>query len=187
MSNFPAPPAPPAPAEAAVEAVPPPAPAPGPSGDNTEQESTPSKRKTKSQQDKDDHFEKILKMAQTEDHPVELALKAVAKQIIRTLDEEEQDELLEQLQSMSSIFFRERHRKQRASKRKTSGTASATVSVPPPPPLMAQPGNQNQNQVQQVEEGVGDILFKVTGALPPMEGYNVQYVREENGTTYMKM
>ena len=74
---------------------------------------------------------------------------------------------------------------------KTSGTASATVlasvAMPPPPPLMAQPGNQNQVQGVEVEEGLGDILFEVAGELPPMNQYNVQYVREENGTTYMKM
>ena len=102
MSNCPAPPAPPAPPQGQADdtdgdAV------PGP--ESTEQEVTPSKRKTKSQQDKDDYFEKILKIAQQEDHPIELALQAIAKQIIRTLDEEEQDNLLEQLQSMSSSFL----------------------------------------------------------------------------------
>ena len=129
-----------------------------------------------------------MKIAQQEDHPVELALQAIAKQIIRTLDDEEQDELLEQLQSMSSSFFREWHRKLRAAQRKTSAP-SATVSMPPPPPLMAQPGSSTQqNEVQHViEEGPGDILFEVAGNLPPVDQYNVQYVREENGTTYMKM
>ena len=78
MLNCPSPPAPPAPpqgqaVDAGGDAVPGPAVA-----DNTEQ-NTPSKRKTKSQQDKDDHFEKILKIAQQEDHPVELALQAIAK------------------------------------------------------------------------------------------------------------
>ena len=186
MSNCPAP-APAGPVAAAPpedgDAV------PGPSGDSSDKEVTPSKWKTKSQQATDDHFEKILKLTQQDEHPVELAMQAIAKQIIRTLDEEEQDEILEQFQSMSSGFFRERRRKLRAAAKKKSGTALATVSaavaMPPPPPLVAQPGNSTVQRVE--EEGLGNILFEVARELPPMNQYNVQYVREENGTTYMKM
>ena len=191
MSNCPAPAPAPAPAGPVAAAPPEDGDAvPGPSGDSSDKEVTPSKRKTKSQQATDDHFEKILKLAQQDEHPVELAMQAIAKQIIRTLDEEEQDEILEQFQSMSSGFFRERRRKLRAAAKKKSGTASATVSaavaMPPPPPLVAQPGNSTVQRVEE-EEGLGDILFEVARELPPMNQYNVQYVREENGTTYMKM
>ena len=75
----------------------------------------------------------------------------------------------------------------RAAQRKS--TASATVLVPPPL-MAAQPSTvPQQNQVQhhiEEEQGVGDILFEVAGNLPPMDQYNVQFVHEENGTTYMK-
>ena len=91
---------------------------------------------------------------------------------------------------MSADFFRERRRKLRVAAKKKSGTASVTVSaavaMPPPPPLVAQPGNSTVQRVEE-EEGLGDILFAVARELPPMNQYNVQYVREENGTTYMKM
>ena len=133
MSNCPGP----APAPAATAPPEDGGAVPGPSGDSSDKEVTPSKWKTKSQQATDDHFEKILKLAQQDEHLVELAMQAIAKQIIRTLDEEEQDEILEQFQSMSSGFFRERRRKLRAAAKKKSGTASATVSaaVAMPPPL----------------------------------------------------
>ena len=81
------------------------------------------------------------------------------------------------------------HLKMRAVQRKSTGTPSATVSMPPP--LMAQPSTvPQQNLVQhriEEEQGVGDILFKVAGNLPPMDQCYIQFVHEENGTTYMKM
>ena len=182
VSNCPPPAPAPAPAPEAAVADP----VPGPSGD-TDKETTPSKRKTKSQQATDDHFEKILKLAQSEDHPVELAMQAIAKQVIRTLDDEEQDEILEQFQTMSASFFRERRRKLRASKKKSTASAAAAVAMPPPPPLVAQPNGTVRHEAQPVEN-MGDILFEVAGELPPMNQYNLQYVRDEqNGTTYMKM
>ena len=46
-----------------------------------ERPSTSTKRKTKSQTECDDALDKIYKLAQAEDHPVELALIAIAKQI----------------------------------------------------------------------------------------------------------
>ena len=46
-----------------------------------------------------------MKIAQVEDHPVELVLTAVAKQMIRTLSTDEQDELLDEIQTVSSKYF----------------------------------------------------------------------------------
>ena len=43
-----------------------------------------TKQKTQTQAERDNNIEKIIKIAQVEDHPVELALTAVAKQMIRT-------------------------------------------------------------------------------------------------------
>ena len=61
------------------------------------EEDTPHERKTKFQQEKDEQFNKLLKITQTDDHPVELALAAISKQMQRSLNEEEQDELLDEL------------------------------------------------------------------------------------------
>ena len=70
-----------------------------------------TKRKTKSQVERDSNMEKILKLAQADDHLVELALTAIAKQMIRSLNEDEQDELLDEIQAVSSAYFRERRKK----------------------------------------------------------------------------
>ena len=43
-----------------------------------------TKCKTKTQAERDNNIEKIMKIAQVENHPVELALTAVAKQMIGT-------------------------------------------------------------------------------------------------------
>ena len=64
-----------------------------------------TKCKTKSQSERDTNIEKILAVAQVDDHPVELALSAIAKQMIRKLDTDEQDKLLDEIQSVSSKYF----------------------------------------------------------------------------------
>ena len=64
------------------------------------------KWKTKSQIDRE-QFNKLLKVAQQENQPVELALAAISKQMQRSLNEEEQDKLLDELCSVASTFFRE--------------------------------------------------------------------------------
>ena len=64
-----------------------------------------TKCKTKSQSDKDNNIDKMMHIAQVEDHPVELALTAIAKQMIRSLDSDEQDDLLDQIQSVSAKYF----------------------------------------------------------------------------------
>ena len=98
-----------------------------------------TKRKTKSQSERDTNIEKILAVAQVDDHPVELALSAIAKQMIRKLDTDEQDELLDEIQSVSSKYFQERH------KRIKSNNHQSVVSVvpthPPPPLTPAGPAN----------------------------------------------
>ena len=66
------------------------------------------KRKTKSEAACEEQFNKLLKIAQQEDHPVELVLLGIAKQIIKTLDSDEQDELLDEIQGVSSRFFRQK-------------------------------------------------------------------------------
>ena len=64
-----------------------------------------TKCKTKTQAECDNNIEKIMKIAQVEGHPVELALTAVAKQMIRTLNADEQDELLDEIQIVSVKYF----------------------------------------------------------------------------------
>ena len=64
-----------------------------------------TKHKTKTQAEHDNNIEKIMKIAQVEDHPVELALTAVAKQMIRTLSADEQDELLDEIQIVLAKYF----------------------------------------------------------------------------------
>ena len=156
------------------------------------------KRKTKSQMDREEQFNKLLKVAQQEDHPVELALAAISKQMQRSLNEEEQDELLDELHSVASKFFREKRRRERrqvsAAQPSTSSTSNPT---PPPPPLLW--ANERPAQIQQVPVQsnlqaplqqstgkIGEMLFDVS-SLPPMQGYNVELVRDSEGGTYMKM
>ena len=56
------------------------------------------KCKTKSQIERDNNIDKILHVAQVEDHPIELALTAISKQMICSPDSDAQDELLDQIQ-----------------------------------------------------------------------------------------
>ena len=143
------------------------------------------KRKTKSEAACEEQFNKFLKIAQQEDHPVELVLGGIAKQIIRTLDSDEQDELLDEIQGVSSRFFRQKRQHLRAAKNTSSTTVNA--DLPPPPPLTAAGQGQNCLQVAQVNEvGTGDILFDVSD-MPPLQQYSVEYVRSEEGATYMKI
>ena len=143
------------------------------------------KRKTKSEAAHEEQFNKLLKIAQQEDHPVELVLGGIAKQIIRTLDSDEQDELLYEIQGVSSRFFRQKRQRLRGAKNTSSTTVNA--DLPPPPPLPAAGQGQNGIQVAQVNEvGTGDILFDVSD-MPPLQQYSVEYVRSEEGATYMKI
>ena len=143
------------------------------------------KRKTKSEAADEEQFNKLLKIAQQEDHPVELVLGGIAKQIIRTLDSDEQDELLDEIQGVSSRFFRQKRQRLRAAKNTSSTTVNA--DLPPPPPLTAAGQGQNGLQVAQVNEvGTRDILFDVSD-MPPLQQYSVEYIRSEEGATYMKI
>ena len=57
----------------------------------------------------------------------------------------------------------------------------------PPPPLTAAGQGQNGLQVAQVNEvGTGDILFEVSD-MPPLQQYNLEYIRSDEGATYMKI
>ena len=124
------------------------------------------KRKTKSEAAREEQFNK-LKIAQQEDHPLELVLGGIAKQIIRTLDSDEQDELLDEIQGVSSRFFRQKRQCLRAAKNTSSTTVNA--DLPPPPPLTAAGQGQNGLQVAQVNEvGTRDILFDVSD-MPPLQ------------------
>ena len=64
-----------------------------------------TKCKTRTQAEHDNNIDKIMKIAQVEDHPVELALTAVAKQMTRTLSADEQDKLLDEIQTVSAKYF----------------------------------------------------------------------------------
>ena len=159
-------------------------------------DSLKQKWKTKSQMDRDEQFNKLLKVAQQEDHPVELALAAISKQMQRSLNEEEQDELLDELRSVASKFFREKRRRERRQVSAAQPSTSTSNPAPPPPPLLRANERPAQIQVpvqpnlqaplQQSTGEIGEMLFDVS-SLPPMQGYNVELVRDSEGGTYMKM
>ena len=149
-----------------------------------------TKRKTKTQAERDNNIDKIMKIAQVEDHPVELALTAVAKQMIRTLSPDEQDELLDEIQTVSAKYFRERCKKLKRDAPPGSPPMSVVRTTPPPPPLT--PAGQSvqtglhHGDIQQLED---QVLVEV-GSLPPMDQYGnaVQYVTSpDTGTTYMQL
>ena len=157
------------------------------------EEDTPRKRKTKTQQEKDEQFNKLLKIAQTDDHPLELALAAISKQMQRSLNEEEQDELLDELRAVASSYFREKQRSKRSAASAAISHPPVPLQTPPPPPLqhasemVAQPQPQQAVQnIHQTDVGHGDILFEM-GDLAPMQQYNMEIVRDSTGGTYMKM
>ena len=63
------------------------------------------------------------------------------------------------------------------------------ADLPPPPPLTAAGQLQHQNSLQaaQVNEvAAGEMLFEVSDMLP-LQQYSVEYVRSEEGVTYMKI
>ena len=157
------------------------------------EEDTPRKRKTKSQQEKDEQFNKLLKIAQTDDHPVELALASISKQMQRSLNEDEQDELLDELRAVASSYFREKRKSKRTSASAAITHPPAPLQTPPPPPLrhasemVPQPQAQQAVQnIHQTDVGRGDILFEM-GDLAPMQQYNMEIVHDSTGGAYMKM
>ena len=122
-----------------------------------------------------------------EDHPVELVLTAVAKQMIRTLSADEQDELLDEIQTVLANYFQEWHEKLKRDAQQAGPPVSIVRATPPPPPLtpagqLVQTGLQHA-EIQQLED---QVLVEV-GSLPPMDQYGsvVQYVTSlDTGTTY---
>ena len=149
-----------------------------------------TKCKTKTQAERDNNIEKIIKIAQVEDHPVELALTAVAKQMIRTLSPDEQDELLDEIQTISSNYFREQRKKLKRDAQQAGHPVSVVRATPSPPPLtpagkLVQTGLQHA-EIQQLED---QVLVEV-GSLPLMDQYGstVQYVTSpDTGTTYTQL
>ena len=144
-----------------------------------------TKRKIKSQSNRDNNIEKIMCKAQVEDHPVELALTAIAKQMIRSLDSDEQDDLLDQIQSVSAKYFRERQQRLKRNNVQEA-VQSAILRGPPPLTPAGQPVAQviQQAEIQQMSD---DMLVEV-GSLLPLEQYNIQYVTAaDTGATYMKL
>ena len=74
-------------------------------------------------------------------------------------------------------------------KNTTSAGTTVNADLPPPPPLTAAGQHQPQISLQaaQVKEvGAGEILFKVSD-MPPLQQYNHEYIRSEEGVTYMKL
>ena len=142
------------------------APSTSATGSDDDTGSAGKKRKTKSEVAHEEQFNKLLKIAQQEDHPVELVLSGIGKQIIRTLDSGEQDELLDDIQGVFSRFFRQKRQHLRAAKNTSNTTVNA--DLPPPPPLTAAGQPQNGLQAAQVNEvGNGEILFEVSD-MPPL-------------------
>ena len=78
----------------------------------------------------------MLKVAQQEDHPVELGLASISKQMQRSLNEEEQDELFDELRAVASNYFREKRRRQRREVSSVVPSISTALLTPPPPPLL---------------------------------------------------
>ena len=149
-----------------------------------EQKTGGTKRKTKSQSEKDSNIDKIIKLAQVDDHPVELVLQAIAKQMIRTLSADEQDELLDEIQAVSSGYFRERRKKLKQKPEETGNSISIVRAALPPPPLTPAGQPVQHAEVQQLP--VDDEVLVEVAALPPMEQYSnaVQYV---SGGSFMKL
>ena len=187
-SNCPAPPPQAEPVDADGEQNAPPTevtPSTSATGSDDDTGSTGKKWKTKSEVAREEQFNKLIKIVQQEDHPVELVLGGIAKQIIRTLDSDEQDELLNEIQGVSSRFFRQKRQHLRAAKNTSNATVNA--DLPPPPPLTAAGQPQNGLQAAQMNKvGNGAILFEVSD-MPPLQQYNIEYIRSEEGATYMKI
>ena len=106
------------------------------------------KRKTKSQIERDNNIDKILHMAQVEDHPVELALTSISKQMICSLDSDKQDELLDQIQTVSAKYFR-KHRKR--IRRNVQEAVQSEISVVPAPPPLTPAGQPTGQALQHAE------------------------------------
>ena len=75
----------------------------------------------------------------------------------------------------------------------TQPSTSTSNPTPPPPPLLRANERPAQIQVpvqqaplQRSTGEIGEMLFDVS-SLPPMQGYNVELVRDSEGGTYMKM
>ena len=128
-----------------------------------------TKRKTKTQTEHDNNIEKIIKIAQVEDHPVELALTAVAKQMIRTLSPDEQDKLLDEIQTVSANYFQERRKKLKRDAQQAAPPVSVVRATPPPPPLTPA-GQSVQTSLQHAEiQQLEDQVLVEVGSLPPMD------------------
>ena len=149
-----------------------------------------TKCKTKTQAECDSNIDKIMKIAQVEDHPIELALTAVAKQMIRTLSADEQDKLLDEIQTVSAKYFRERRKKLKRDAEQAGHPVSVVRTTPPPPPLTPA-GQSVQTGLQHVKiKQLQDQVLVEVGSLPPMDQYisAVQYVTSpDTGTTYMQL
>ena len=91
----------------------------------------------------------MLKVAQQEDHPVELGLALISKQMQRSLNEEEQNELLDELRAVASNYFREKRRRQRREVSSVVPSISTALLTPPPPPLLQVNERRPLQQVQQ--------------------------------------
>ena len=75
--------------------------------------------------------------------------------------------MLDEIQGVSSRFFRQKRQRLRAAKNTSSTTVNADLL--PAPPLTAAGQGQNGLQVAQVNEvGTGDILFDVSD-MPPLQ------------------
>ena len=96
--------------------------------------------------------------------------------------------MLDEIQVVCSRHFRDKRKRLRAAKNTSAGT-TLNADLPPPPPLTTagQPQHHDGLQAAQVNEvGGGEILFEVSD-MPPVGQYNLQYVRSEEGATYMKL
>ena len=146
------------------------------------------KKISKKQQVQNDLTEKILQLANKEEDQVDLELAAIGSKMKRKLTEDEIDELLDEINTVTRAFFARKQRRTEVASvsvqdsASTSTAARNVVSIPPPP-------LQRQPQIVQEEEVVesGDILFDMSG-MQPMPQYNVQYVSDPNSNnTYMKL
>ena len=112
----------------------------------------------------------------------------------RSLNEEEQDELLDELRAVASNYFREKRKREMMEVSSAVQSTSNALPTPPSPPLLRANERRPLQQVQNLQEQVqqetrselGEVLFDVS-SLPPIQGYNMELIRDSNGGTYMKM
>ena len=131
---------------------------------------TGKKTKTRSQLEREELTEKIINLANKEDHPVDLELAALSSKIKRKLpDPDDQDDLLDKIKDVARAFFQRKRSKNSTvpSTATTTTAAACTVTqqvAPPPPPLQMYPQENiaqqyNNNNVSYLTDGTSGATY----------------------------